>query len=186
MLTELIRSMAPSKNGFNCLLHGDAWLANILFKYASDGKLEDCRFIDFQQSVFTSPVIDLMHLIFTSAHADTKLENIEYYVKVYHSHLIDMLRDLEYPSEIPTLKSLQMEMLDRGFYAVWQCFIVLPVNMMDDSVINSGTESSSANLVGEDDDAKMYKRKLYGNDRYRQHMTELLHYFNNRGLMDLC
>lgn len=174
--------MAPTKNGFNCLLHGDAWLANILFKYDSEGQLEDCRFIDFQQSVYTSPVIDLMHLIFTSAQTDIKLFNIESFVKFYHVHLVNSLHDLNYQNEIPTLKSLQIEILDRGFYALWQCFTILPVIMMTENV----EESSMENLVGHDEEAKTYKMKLYGNDRYRKHMTELLHYFNNRGIVDLC
>lgn len=180
VLTELIRSMAPSKNGFNCLLHGDAWLANILFEYDGDLPI-GCRFIDFQQSVYSSPVIDLMHLIFTSAASDTKIENIEFFVKFYHSHLVNSLRDLHYPNQVPTLKSLQMEFLDRGFYALWQCFVNLPVIMFTELM----EESSSANLVGDHEDAKIYKRKLYGNERFRRHMTELLNYFNNRGLVDL-
>lgn len=174
--------MAPSANGFNCLLHGDAWLANILFKYDNEGRLEDCRFIDFQQSVYTSPVIDLMHLIFTSAETEIKLECLEYFVKFYHAHLVTSLRDLNYPNEIPTLKSLQMEILDRGFYALWQCFTILPVILMTEKV----EESSMENLVGQDEEAKIYKLKLYGNERYRKHMTDLLNYFNNRGIVDLC
>lgn len=112
--------MQPSKNCFNCLNHGDVWLSNILFKYDVDGHPQDCQFIDFQQSVFTSPVIDLMHLIFTSAQVENKIQNFEYYVKFYHANLVKALHDLKYQSEIPTLKQLQMEILDRGFYALWQ------------------------------------------------------------------
>lgn len=170
-------------NGFNCLLHGDAWLANILFKHDSEGRVEDCQFIDFQQSVYTSPVIDLMHLIFTSAQVENKIENFEYFVKFYHVKLVEALRDLKYQYEIPTLKSLQMEILDRGFYALWQCIAVMPAILIP---TENSEMSSSDNLIGEDEAGKNYKKALYCNERYKHHMTDLLTYFNNRGLVDLC
>lgn len=174
--------MAPNVNGFNCLAHGDAWLPNFQFKFdENNNELIDCQFIDFQQSVFTSPAVDLINLIFTSAQIETKLQNFEYFVNIYHQYLVENLKLLGYKQRIPTLKELYLDTLDRGFLGVWVSFANLPP-----CLVVIGEESTSDNLIGGDEAGLNYKRLLYNNDRYRKHMTELLNYFNQRGLVDLC
>lgn len=181
ILNELIRSMEENPEQFNCLAHGDAWLANILLQYDSNGDVVDCQFIDFQQSVYTSPAIDLLNLIFSSAETETKLQNFEPFLKFYHLHLVDALKHLRYSKSIPTLKELYLDVLDRGFLAVWNGFSVLPTCLVENI-----QESSTDNLLGENEEGQNYKKKLFNNDRYRKHMTELLKYFDDRGLLDLC
>lgn len=172
--------MTSKPDQFNCLTHGDAWLANILFQYDENKQLVDCQFIDFQQSVYTSPAIDLISLIFTSAKTETKLQNFEFFVQSYHEQLVEALTTLNYCKKIPTLKELYLDVLDRGFLAVWHGFAVLPTCLAENI-----KESSTDNLLGENEAGKLYKEKIYNNDRYRKHMTELLTYFNMRGLVDL-
>lgn len=172
--------MTPKPQQFNCLTHGDAWLANILFRYDENGKLCDCQFIDFQQSVYTSPALDLLSLIFTSAKTETKLKNFEFFVKSYHEQLVLALTTLKYCKNIPTLKELYLDVLDRGLLGVWHGFAVLPTCLAENVM-----ESSTDNLLSADEAGQLYKEKIYNNDRYREHMTELLTYFNDRGLVDL-
>lgn len=172
--------MTVKPNQFNCMNHGDAWLANILLQHDANGNLNDCQFIDFQQSVYTSPAIDLLNLIFTSAETETKLQNFEHFVKFYHEHLVDALTLLKYSKKFPTLKDLYMDVLDRGFFAVWQGVAVLPT-----CLVENVQESSTDNLLGDNEEAKNYKIKLFNNERYRKHMTELLTYFDQRGLVEL-
>lgn len=173
--------MTSKPGQFNCLTHGDAWLANILLQYDSQGQLIDVQFIDFQQSVYTSPAIDLISLIFTSAETETKLQNFEHFIKFYHDHLVNALKLLKYSKRIPTLKELYLDVLDRAFLGVWNGFAVLPTCLAENV-----QESSSENLLGDNDEGKNYKKKIYNNERYREHMTELLTFFDRRGLVDLC
>jgi hypothetical protein len=172
--------MTPKAEGFNCLAHGDAWLPNVLFHYDSEGQLTDCQFIDFQQSVYTSPAVDLLNLIFSSAETETKFQSFEFFVKFYHERLVEELKLLQYTKKIPKLKELYMDVLDRGFLAVWVGFAVLPP-----CLVENVEESNTDNLLGEDEEGLKYKEKLYNNDRYRKHMTELLTYFDDRGLIEL-
>lgn len=58
----------------------------------------------------------------------------------------------------------------------------MPVILMTERA----ADSCSENLIGEDEAGRNYKKALYCNERYRRHMTDLLTYFNNRGLVDLC
>lgn len=172
--------MAVKPNQFSCMNHGDSWIANILFQYDTDGNLKDCQFVDFQYSVYTSPAIDLLSLIFSSAETETKFQSVEHFVKFYHEHLVDALTLLKYNKTLPTLKELYLDVLDRAFFAVWQGIAVLPT-----CLVENVQESSTDNLLGDNEEGKNYKMKLFNNERYRKHMTELLTYFDERGLVEL-
>jgi aminoglycoside phosphotransferase (APT) family kinase protein len=174
--------MAPSKdNRFNCLNHGDCWISNVLFLNDENGNVTDCAFIDFQQCVYTSPSVDLLTFIITSASTDTKMTHFDYFVRIYHGHLVEALNLLGYTENIPTLKELYMDVIDRAFLAVWNCFAMLPACLIEESV----EDSSSDNLMADDEDGQNYRRKLFNNERYRKHLTELLTFFDNRGLVEL-
>jgi aminoglycoside phosphotransferase (APT) family kinase protein len=173
--------MTPKPGDFSCMAHGDAWLANILYFYDSKGELKDCQFIDFQQSVWSSPALDLINLIVTSAETETKFSNFEHFIKYYHGQLVEALKLLNYSKKIPTHKELYLDILDRSFLGVWHAFAVLPLCMAENL-----QESSTENLLGEDDVALNYKKKIYNNERYQRHMTDLLTYFDQRGLVELC
>lgn len=152
----------------------------MLFKYDDNGKLSDCQFIDFQQSAYTSPSIDLLSLIFTSARPETKVQNFELFIKSYHEQLVETLTMFNYCKKIPTLKELYLDVLDRGYLGLWHCIAVLPMCLADNV-----EDSSTDNLIGEGEAGQIYKMRIYNGDRYRTHMTELLTFFNNRGLVDL-
>lgn len=173
--------MTPKENSFNCLNHGDCWISNIFLSSDENGNIKDCKFVDFQQSLYTSPCVDLLTLIISSAETSSKLHNFEYYIKFYHENLVEYLKLLNYTKKIPTLKELYMDVIDRSFLAVWNAFVMLPP-----CLIENVQESSSDNLLGSDEEGQNYKMKLYNNERYRKHMTEILTYFDNRGLVELA
>lgn len=180
ILDELIRTMTPNANSFNCICHGDSWISNIFLLHDENGNVTDCKFVDFQQSVYASPVVDLLTLIISSSETQTKLQNFEFYIKYYHECLAETLKLLNYTKKIPTLKELYMDVIDKSFLAVWNSFVILPT-----CLIENVQESSSDNLLGSDEEGQNYKMKLYNNERYRNHMTDILAYFDDRGLVEL-
>jgi hypothetical protein len=172
--------MKPKENSFNCICHGDSWISNIFLLSDENDNVTDCKFVDFQQSVYASPVVDLLTLIISSAETETKLQNFEYYIKFYHECLTETLKLLKYTRKIPTLKELYMDAIDKSFLAVWNAFVILPT-----CLIENVQEASSDNLLGSDEEGQNYKMKLYNNERYRKHMTDILAYFDERGLVEL-
>lgn len=166
---------------FNVLCHGDAWIANILLQYDSDEQPIDAQFIDFQQSVYTSPAIDLINLIFSSAQIETKFQYFEAFVKFYHKQLEEALKILGSSKQVPMLKKLYLDILDRCFLAVWLGIANLP-SCLAENVEDASTD----NQLGDNEAGRNYKTKIYNSERYRNHMTELLTYFDKRGLVDLC
>lgn len=172
--------MTASESSFNCLNHGDCWISNIFLLSDENGNVTDCKFVDYQQCVFASPAVDLLTLIISSAQTQTKFENFEFYIKHYHECLAKALKLLKYNKKIPSLKELYMDAINRSFLAVWNAFVILPT-----CLIENVEEASSDNLLGSNEEGQNYKMKLYNNERYRNHMTEILNLSCRFGLLDM-
>lgn len=78
-----INMTKPNPNSLNVLNHGDCWTNNILFKHNSDGDVISVKFVDFQFVRFTSPVLDLMTFIYTSADHDVRENRLQELYKIY-------------------------------------------------------------------------------------------------------
>jgi aminoglycoside phosphotransferase (APT) family kinase protein len=78
----VIQTVQRQESGFNVLIHGDLWVNNILLR----GHASAARFVDFQMSHFTSPVIDLHYFIATSAAIDVRMRHIDRLLQVSSFH----------------------------------------------------------------------------------------------------
>lgn len=182
LLKALIQSNRSDSGNlkFSVLCHGDFWKNNVLFKYGKNGNIVDVKFVDFQMAVFTSPSIDLSYFIFTSSAPDIKLQKYDYFVKFYHDHLVKWLNFFGYKSHIPTLKELQIDMLERGLYGMMSCIASLPMCIVDKS-----SECGPELYMGGDEKSKEFKRRLFGNPEYMSEMEHIFKFFNCRGLLDI-
>ena len=68
---QIQMEMVKPKNEFAVICHGDLWLSNVLFKYASHTDTGEfvpveVKFIDFQSARFASLATDLVLFLFTS------------------------------------------------------------------------------------------------------------------------
>uniref|UniRef100_A0A1B6D550 CHK kinase-like domain-containing protein n=1 Tax=Clastoptera arizonana TaxID=38151 RepID=A0A1B6D550_9HEMI len=78
---------------FATLLHNDLWYNNILFKY-QNGKPFKVKFVDFQTTVYNSPVRDIIHFIFTSTEESVQ-QQFDHLVQVYYKSLSEYLVKLK-------------------------------------------------------------------------------------------
>lgn len=111
-------SIAASKidpNEFNVLNHGDFWLNNVMFQHSPEGHLIETYFIDFQLCKYGSPVMDLYIFILSGTELDIKIKYFDYFIKIYHDHLVKQLKILKYSGKIPSLKQLHMDLLKYGY-----------------------------------------------------------------------
>lgn len=63
---RLHREVIPDRFTFRVLNHGDLWLGNTLFKFDKYGDPIKVKLIDFQNSSWTSPVIDILDFTISS------------------------------------------------------------------------------------------------------------------------
>ena len=52
----------------------------------------------------------------TSLNEEIKLDKFDFLIQFYHYHLSETLKKLNYQQNIPTLREIQIEMLDKGYY----------------------------------------------------------------------
>ncbi|KAK6641409.1 hypothetical protein RUM44_013120 [Polyplax serrata] len=67
VLSTLIDLSNSKCSKFNVICHGDLWNNNILLRYCDSGYPIGVKFIDLQAMRFSSCVLDVMHVIFTSS-----------------------------------------------------------------------------------------------------------------------
>ncbi|XP_055549831.1 uncharacterized protein LOC129732723 isoform X2 [Wyeomyia smithii] len=180
MFRELIAVTQPNVNGFNVLNHGDAWCNNMMFQYDNDNAIEDMLLVDFQVGLWSSPAIDLLYFIISSVKGEDKLSKFDSMIHFYHQNLVSNLKLLEYSGQVPTLKELHLDLIDRIFYGFGTSMGLLAICLMEK------TEDASIDTMMSDGDAgRAFRDKMMGNPAYTKQMAELLPFFHNHGAFDM-
>uniref|UniRef100_A0A1B6MP87 CHK kinase-like domain-containing protein n=1 Tax=Graphocephala atropunctata TaxID=36148 RepID=A0A1B6MP87_9HEMI len=96
---DLIAEMFKPNSKLNVLNHGDFWTNNMLFKYDSNGFINDVKLIDYQMRRYCSPAVDLLYLFFTSADDGVRLRMYEL-LEMYRHTLNSSLAELGCPQRL--------------------------------------------------------------------------------------
>uniref|UniRef100_T1PKH9 Ecdysteroid kinase n=1 Tax=Musca domestica TaxID=7370 RepID=T1PKH9_MUSDO len=180
VVDEFIYGRLENPAYFNALNHGDVWCNNILFKHNADGKVEDALFVDFQNTNYGPVAQDLFYFIISSTQIDIKIDEFDYFIRYYHQHLEESLRLLKYPAEkIPTLRELHQQLIFYGSWAIITSFFTMGIVLLDPS-----EKANFENMLGEQKDNLEFKKTIYSNPRYVEHITKLLPWFHARGFME--
>lgn len=109
----------PNPNHFNTLNHGDMWLNNFMIKREGTDEgaaFENVAFIDFQDSCWTSPAIDLQYFLNTSLLESLRPAAFDELIGTYYEQLASNLSQLEYKRCIPTRSEFDEQFNARNFY----------------------------------------------------------------------
>lgn len=129
--------------------------------------------------VWSSPVIDLHYFIFTSINPTIRLPQMNSIIGLYYRNLVDNLQLLGYSKNIPTLKDLHLDFIDKILYGFSSSFSVLPICLMEK------TDNASIDAMMADGEAgHAFREKMYANPVYLKQLEELLPYFYNYGAFD--
>lgn len=163
---------------FMVLCHGDFWCNNVMFRYDSANAPQHCLLLDFQLSHYNSPAFDLNYFIFTSIQKDIRLSHIDHFLCFYHQELCSNLELLGYLETIPTLMELHRDFHDLGAYGLnaaygTLCAVLAPPGL---------EEADMDSLLGDDDQSRQFRRKLFSNPLYVEALEQLIPYFARKGV----
>ncbi|XP_065222178.1 uncharacterized protein LOC135846813 [Planococcus citri] len=128
VLNDITDRLTSTK--FNVLCHGDFWTNNIMFKYDKYGTVEDVKLIDFQYTMWSSPVRDLIHFTINSVKFDVYVKYFPLMLRIYLDTLNRVLIQLNCPKNYH-MDSL-LEDLDTMYpIALYVLGCVLPIGQPD-------------------------------------------------------
>lgn len=162
--------------GLNVLNHGDLWDNNLLFKYDQSKNVTGVKLLDFQNTKFASPVVDLFYFVWTSANEEVRQNSQRELYAVYINQLNSSLEQLGCRERLSTEELLE----DLRTYKDWVLFILcfcLPVQM---SAPEDALDLST--FTREDFGSSKYQ-KLFDGQYYRSCLTTFAKQFTEFFLM---
>lgn len=176
---RLQKSMERSPKEFNCLCHIDLWTNNIMFNQ-NLRSTNTSLLIDFQMVYAGSPVLDICYSLFSSSDLSMREKEFDALLYYYQGQLSSILKKLGYKNEIPTLETLQSQILKRGIYAV-------PLGIF--GTVGRYSEENDENnlelLVSETEEGKRCRLNIFKNQKCRDKLLFLLNYFDSKGYFDI-
>ncbi|XP_017123769.1 uncharacterized protein LOC108143749 [Drosophila elegans] len=167
----------PKPDEFNALNHGDGWANNIMFKYNDKSDILDTYFVDLQVPKWGSVAQDLYYFLLSSTSLDVKISKFDYFIWFYHSELVKHLKLLNYSKTLPTLRSIRR---DLNKYSGWAfvCSSTIMAYVLLDPVDGADFDK----VLGDDD--SNFKKSLYENPRFHNHMNVLLPWLQHGGALE--
>lgn len=86
----------------------------------------DALFVDFQNAVIGTPLIDLFYFFTTSVSTKVLATSRDELVFAYHEALSTLLETMDYKGYIPTLNELQVEILRRSSMELYMGLTLAP------------------------------------------------------------
>lgn len=126
---ESTKAAVKSKpEGLNVLNHGDLWDNNLLFRYDQSNNVTSVKLLDFQNTKFASPVVDLFYFMWTSASEEVRKNSQRELFVVYVNELNSSLERLGCQERLSTEELKE----DLRTYKDWVLFVLcfcLPLQM---------------------------------------------------------
>ncbi|KAK3873154.1 hypothetical protein Pcinc_021792 [Petrolisthes cinctipes] len=72
------------RSKYNGVCHGDCWNNNVLFRYNDDGEPVEVMLLDLQINRLSSPVTDLIYLMYTSLNGEVRIPNLNTFLDTYY------------------------------------------------------------------------------------------------------
>ncbi|KAJ9594620.1 hypothetical protein L9F63_027396, partial [Diploptera punctata] len=126
-----INSVLRQEDGYNVLIHGDLWLNNIMFRYSDENDVQEVRFVDFQLSYVTSPAIDLLYFLHSSASPEVLANDREILIDEYYNTLCDTFYKLGHGELQPTRDILNAELEKKQVFGVLACLTLRSFALVD-------------------------------------------------------
>ncbi|GAB0091880.1 uncharacterized protein DMENIID0001_067710 [Sergentomyia squamirostris] len=80
------------EESWNVICHGDVWINNLMFRRSQGGDVEQVKLVDLQTMRCASPVIDILHFIYTSTVRDFRHSNLDQLIRDYRGALVQSLQ----------------------------------------------------------------------------------------------
>ncbi|KAH8412466.1 hypothetical protein KR009_002389, partial [Drosophila setifemur] len=173
---RLKKSVDPKESSFNVILHGDAWLNNILF----DKENNRAVLIDFQNCFWGSPAVDLHFFFYTGLPLESLFRHQGDLLEFYWQSLTNTLTLCGFKGSLPSLVQLKDEIKRCLFYAYYSAICELPICCAPSEV----SDGFDVNSFADQEPMKVKRRLMFTNKRVRDTVKACLLYFDQQGILE--
>lgn len=106
LFAHMFDCVKGSPDSLFVVAHGDLWINNIMWQYDAN-KCVGVKFIDLQTLRFTSPVIDILHFLYTSTEYALRAKYMDQLIDDYSESLYATLQKFDVQDDyVPNAKCL--------------------------------------------------------------------------------
>ncbi|KAL1131367.1 hypothetical protein AAG570_010984 [Ranatra chinensis] len=132
---RMVALVAP-KEPLSVICHGDFWINNMLFRYDTNGKVEDVMLIDLQVARYGCLATDILHFLYTSLEPGLTVSHYEDLLEAYHESLSSTAMRLAPGAPPVTLEQVTDLVEERALYGLLISFLLLPAVTAEDTIVN--------------------------------------------------
>ncbi|XP_032688799.1 uncharacterized protein LOC116852475 [Odontomachus brunneus] len=110
---------------WSTIIHSDFWVNNIMFHKDEEGRVDDIKFVDFQNYLFLNPIREMVFYLISSTTEDVQENHIEELIDLYHETMISVLERMDCDTQPYSRKEFDAKLLsDAKLEFMHICFML--------------------------------------------------------------
>lgn len=115
---------------WSTIIHSDFWVNNIMFHRDEEGRVDDIKFVDFQNYLFLNPIREMVFYLFSSTAEEVTEGHINKLIDLYHETLISVLERMGCDTRPYSKEDFDAKLLrDAKYEFMHVCFILKVITM---------------------------------------------------------
>lgn len=153
---------------WSTIIHADFWVNNIMFHRDENGRVDDVKFVDFQNYLFFNPLREMVFFIFSSTEV-TEDHLIEEMIDLYHETFVAVLDRMGCDTEPFTREKFDAKLFIDARLETMHLFFMLKILTLD----VQETELKVDNM-------KDFMMTYQGNQTFIKRLRKVVFYFVKR------
>ncbi|XP_012229285.2 uncharacterized protein [Linepithema humile] len=160
--------LAVPDEPWSTIVHADFWVNNIMFHRDENGRLDDVKFVDFQNYLFLNPLREMVFYIFASS--EVRDDYINELIDLYHETFLAVLDRMGCDTEPFTREKFDAELAKDAKLEFVHIYFMLKILTLDVQETNFDDYNKMKTLMTD----------YQGNDIFVQRLRKAVLYFIKR------
>ncbi|XP_030763689.1 uncharacterized protein LOC115888195 isoform X2 [Sitophilus oryzae] len=159
----------------SCIIHGDCWSNNMLFKYNESGELDDVKLVDFQLTRKTTPIHDLSYFFYSGASKED-FDKLDEYLEIYHESFSQFSQELGFRGDdLLPLNVLKDEWKTYSMLGVFMGIFLWELKLIPkDDAKNIGENHQSLDETQIREKWRVVLEKVFKDERFKTRTKDIL------------
>ncbi|XP_036139238.1 uncharacterized protein LOC118644573 isoform X2 [Monomorium pharaonis] len=156
-------TLTPDES-WSTIIHADFWVNNIMFHRDENGRVDDIKFVDFQNYLFLSPLREIVFFLFSST--DVSEDCLEELICFYHETLLAVLDRMGCDTEQFTREKFDAKISEDAKFECIHIFFML-------KILTLNVQETELKI----DNMKDFMLTYQGNKAFIQRLRKVVLYF---------